>query len=161
MNKPKFKVEHVAEALRTSGGIVSDAAQKLGCSPATVRNYIRRHKSLQHVLEEAIESNLDLAESALLKGIAQGNMTAVIFYLKTKGRGRGYVERSGVLDKDDKPADGPQYVVILPDNGRDRPAPPDELDPPETTPGATFATKADIAIYGGAAGAGQNLWTAS
>jgi hypothetical protein len=43
MNKPKFKVEHVEEALRASGGVVSDAAQKLAeaygsCSPASVRN---------------------------------------------------------------------------------------------------------------------------
>ena len=126
MNKPKFKVEHVEEALRASGGVVSDAAQKLAdaygsCSPASVRNYIFRHKSLQRVAEEVIEANLDLAESALLTAIAQGNLTAVIFYLKTKGRSRGYVERSGFLDKDDKPADEPRYVVVLPDNGRGPP----------------------------------------
>ena len=43
MNRPKFKVAHVEEALRASGGVVSDAAQKLAeaygsCSPASVRN---------------------------------------------------------------------------------------------------------------------------
>jgi len=132
VNKPKFKVEHVEEALRASGGVVSDAAQKLGCSPASVRNYIRRHKSLQRVLEEVIEANLDLAESALLTAIAQGNMTAVIFYLKTKGRSRGYFERSGFLDKDDKPADEPRYVVVLPDNGRGPPQIPTNPDATET-----------------------------
>lgn len=137
MNKPKFKVEHVEEALRASGGVVSDAAQKVAeaygsCSPASVRNYIHRHKSLQHVVEEVIESNLDAAESALLKAIAQGNMTAVIFYLKTKGRGRGYVERYGFFDKDAKPADAPQYVVVLPDNGRAGAPDPHEPDATET-----------------------------
>ena len=137
MNKPKFKVEHVEEALRASGGVVSDAAQKLAeaygsCSPASVRNYIRRHNSLQRVSEEVIEANLDLAESVLLKAIAQGNMTAVIFYLKTRGRNRGYVERYGYLNQNDQPSDAPQYVVILPDNGRGPPTAPNEPDTTET-----------------------------
>jgi hypothetical protein len=124
VNKPKFKVEHVEKALRASGGVVSDAAQKLAeaygsCSPASVRNYIRRHKSLQEVLDEVIEDNLDIGESALINGMKEGNMTAVIFYLKTKGKARGYVERTahaGPMTKaHSKP---PPVVVLLPDNRR-------------------------------------------
>ena len=36
---------------------------------------------------------LDMAESQLHKQILGGNTSATIFYLKTKGKNRGYVER--------------------------------------------------------------------
>jgi len=36
---------------------------------------------------------LDFAESQLHKQIKEGNSTSTIFYLKTKGKKRGYIER--------------------------------------------------------------------
>src|SRR5215467_7995587 len=98
MNKPRFKIKQVEEALRKSGGIISAAAKILeaaggSCTPQTVRNYIKRYPSLQTVIEETVELNLDLAESNLIAKIGNKNMTAIIFYLKTKGKHRGFVER--------------------------------------------------------------------
>jgi hypothetical protein len=98
MAKQKMKVEHVEQALRSSAGLISTAAKILeagygSCTPATVRNYIARYPRLREVLEEIVELHLDLAESKLLAAIGDGNMTAILFYLKTKGKHRGYVER--------------------------------------------------------------------
>ena len=39
------------------------------------------------------EENIDFAESILMGEIRNKNMTATIFFLKTIGRNRGYVER--------------------------------------------------------------------
>jgi hypothetical protein len=39
---------------------------------------------------------LDFAESSLFKQIKEGNTAATIFLLKTKGRFRGYLEKSEV-----------------------------------------------------------------
>jgi hypothetical protein len=36
------------------------------------------------------------------KGMKDGNMTAIIFYLKTQGKSRGYVERQEVTGADGK-----------------------------------------------------------
>ena len=63
------------------------------CTPRTVRNYVKRHPRLVEVIEETVELNLDTAERKLMTLIASGNLGAVIFYLKTKGKSRGYVER--------------------------------------------------------------------
>ena len=40
---------------------------------------------------------LDFAESQLHKQISEGNTTATIFLLKTKGKKRGYVERQEIV----------------------------------------------------------------
>ena len=44
---------------------------------------------------------LDFAESQLHKQIAEGNTSATIFFLKTKGKKRGYVERMEVDNGED------------------------------------------------------------
>lgn len=96
---PKYKPEIVAEALRQSGGIASAAAIKLGCSAVTVRNYISRHDEVRQAQKDTVESTLDLAETKLMKKISEGHMTALIFYLKTQGKHRGYVEGREVSGK--------------------------------------------------------------
>jgi hypothetical protein len=126
--KEKFKLAHVEAALRSTGGIVTAAAKKLrtaygSCTPASVRNYIQRHPSLQRAVEEVIEENLDLAEHKLLAGINADNMTASIFYLKTKGRRRGYVERGELTGPNGAPLPTHTTVVtiMMPPYGRDAP----------------------------------------
>jgi hypothetical protein len=125
--KPRFKLEHVDAALRKSSGLVSLAAEILekaygSCTPGTVRNYIKRHPSLQAMIAETVERNLDLAENRLVKAIGAGNMTGVIFYLKTKGKARGYVERVEASGPGGAPLQTQTTnIVILPNNGRDDP----------------------------------------
>ena len=46
------------------------------------------------MIEDADESLLDFAESKLVEHINDGDITSLIFFLKTKGKKRGYVERS-------------------------------------------------------------------
>lgn len=93
VNFEHLSIERIAEALRLTGGIYTAAAAKLGCAPNTVKNYVLRHPELQAVLEEVREGTLDLAEGQLLKAMGDGDLKAVIFYLKCKGKHRGYVER--------------------------------------------------------------------
>ena len=65
---------------------------------------IGRQASIKlHLVEvEDIENiALDFAESQLHKQIGDGNSTATIFFLKTKGRGRGYVERQEIHNTGD------------------------------------------------------------
>jgi transposase-like protein len=92
----KYKAADVADAIRKAQGNVSHAARLLGCDRGTVYNYIHKYQTVEAALDEARESMLDYVESKLLEAISGGNITAMIFYLKTQGRNRGYVERQEV-----------------------------------------------------------------
>lgn len=95
--RPRFKLAAVEAALRQSGGIFTGAALILKCAPNTVKNYVERSPKLQKVKSEVEEATLDLAENKLIGAMQDGNLTAVIFYLKCKGKSRGYVEKSEII----------------------------------------------------------------
>tara|TARA_R110000824_G_scaffold364159_1_gene552502 strand:- start:299 stop:655 length:357 start_codon:yes stop_codon:yes gene_type:complete len=89
--------EQIIEALEKSGGIVLRAAVKLGVNRQTIYNRLQKSPELKAAKISAEESGLDLAESKLMTNINKGDNTCIIFYLKTKGRKRGYIERQEVV----------------------------------------------------------------
>ena len=91
--REQYTAEQVAQAIKKSRGILTGAAQALGCSRQTVDNYIKKYKSVKDAYHEARETTIDFVETKLLKNIDSGDTTAMIFFLKTIGRGRGYMER--------------------------------------------------------------------
>lgn len=97
--KPKRKrttEKQVEEALRKSGGFVTYASKALGLSMGAVTLRVQKSPYLQSVKKEIEESMLDLAEAALIKNVKEGDNASVFFYLKCKGKDRGYVERQEV-----------------------------------------------------------------
>lgn len=94
MNKSKLNKKIAKEALENSGGIISHAAVKLNVSRTTLYSFMTKHPDLIEFKNAVEEKNLDLAEDQLLTQIKSGVTPAIIFYLKTKGRRRGYSEKS-------------------------------------------------------------------
>lgn len=88
-----FTVPQLIKALENSMGIYTAAAKMLGCAPNTISNRVRKSKKLRDCVAAIKYRNVDLAETQLLVKLREGNMTAIIFYLKTQGKERGYVER--------------------------------------------------------------------
>lgn len=94
----RILVRDVEEALRSSAGIYTAAASILArkygsCAPNTVKNYVNRYPALQDVQRQILDQTLDLAESKLVSAIGEGDMKSVFFFLRTKGKHRGYTER--------------------------------------------------------------------
>jgi len=89
----RFTEQQIAEAVEKAGGILTSAARKLGCAPGTIYDYLKRFPALGDVVTDAREGTLDLAESKLIEQIKKDNLTAIIFFLKTQGRSRGYSDR--------------------------------------------------------------------
>ena len=88
------KKKIVLDALRRSAGIVSPACEAAGIDRSTYYKWINEDEDFARAVADVKEFALDMAESALLKNIQNGNVTAQIFYLKTQAKQRGYVERT-------------------------------------------------------------------
>lgn len=96
------------DALRASGGFVTHAAAMLGISWPALSERVRKNARLQRVLEEAKEQHLDLAETQLISSVKRGKAWAVCFYLKCKGKSRGYIEKQQI----DATVDNKEPLVI-------------------------------------------------
>lgn len=91
--KLKVDAEKVLEVYKNNLGNVSATCEKCGISRRTFYNYIQKYPAFAEEVDFVNERNIDFAESMLLKNIREGKETSLIFYLKTKGKDRGYVER--------------------------------------------------------------------
>ena len=93
MSERRYSAQQVADAIREARGFVTVAAEKLGCHRATVQRYINDYATVKEAVEDSREKRHDYVENKLMSAINDGNVTAIIFYLKTQCKARGYVER--------------------------------------------------------------------
>jgi len=84
------------DALEKSLGVVTAACKSVDIARETHYRWMREDSDYKAAVEELGDVAIDFAESQLHKQIKEGNSTATIFFLKTKGKKRGYVERQEV-----------------------------------------------------------------
>lgn len=95
-NKTEQSKKALLDALEKSLGIVTTACKSAGVGRVTFYEWMKKDPDFAAAVEDIGEVTLDFAESALLMNIRQGDTTAIIFYLKTKGRGRGYIQSQNI-----------------------------------------------------------------
>ena len=91
------------EALEKSLGIVSTAVRWSGYLAALITNWLKADTDYKKAVDSIQDSVLDFAESHLYKLVKEGNPAATIFFLKTKGKKRGYIERQEIEVTEKKP----------------------------------------------------------
>jgi len=91
-----FTKEQIIEAIRKSNGYKTVAGRMIGCTSVTIDNYMKKYPEIETVYNEVLDSKLDFAEGQLMKNIKEGKETSLIFFLKTKGKDRGYIERQEI-----------------------------------------------------------------
>lgn len=82
------------EALEKSLGIVTTACKTVGIGRTQFYQWLKDDAEFKRQVDDIQNITLDFAESQLHQQIQGGNTSATIFYLKTKGKNRGYVERT-------------------------------------------------------------------
>jgi transposase-like protein len=101
-------------ALEQTLGIITPALKIAGLSYNAHYQWLKKSGLYKKEFDKIKEIQLDFVESKLLKNIKEGDTTAMIFYLKTKGKDRGYSEKID-LNITEKKED---VILYLPDNQR-------------------------------------------
>jgi hypothetical protein len=91
--KTNILKRELLKALEASLGVITQACKMVGCNRSTFYTYMKEDPEFAKKVTDLENVALDFAESKLYKQIEKENITAIIFYLKTKGKHRGYVER--------------------------------------------------------------------
>ena len=92
---PTLKKAMIA-ALEQSLGVVTTAAKIAGIDRSTHYEWLKTDEDYKQKVNDLENVTLDFAESQLHKQVKEGNTTATIFLLKTKGKKRGYIERQEI-----------------------------------------------------------------
>lgn len=93
LTKVDIKKKLILEALEKSMGIITTACKEVGISRQYFYELYNKDSKFAEAVDALDNYVIDFAESKLHQKINEGDTTAIIFYLKTKGKKRGYIER--------------------------------------------------------------------
>jgi len=91
-----IKKESLLKSLEQSLGVVTVACREADIPRSTYYKWLKEDEVFAAEVSDIENVALDFAESKLHKQISDNNTSATIFYLKTKGKNRGYVERQEI-----------------------------------------------------------------
>jgi len=84
------------EAHYRNRGNVSATCAALGIGRTQFYNWKKGDVEFAEAIDNVKDFCIDHVESKLMDAIDEGDITAIIFYLKTIGKNRGYVERQEI-----------------------------------------------------------------
>ena len=95
--------ETLIECIQGTQGLVSKIQKKLELATGehwhweTVNNYIHKWPETEEAVKAEKEAMLDLAENNVFKALAKDDLATSKWYLKMKGKERGYVETQEII----------------------------------------------------------------
>lgn len=100
---PELHKKQLIEAMKKFHGIVTKACAEVGISRNQFYLYYNSDSAFKTEIDSMDEINLDAVEDKLFQNIMDRDRASIFFYLKYKGRKRGYVDSqdlniSGGLD---------------------------------------------------------------
>ena len=113
--RPFVVNETVREKVRHLAGVgvrQDDIARIIGCAPKTLR------KRCRDDLDRGVAEANAIVSGSLFANAKAGNVTAQIFWLKTRAQWRENAARSDATSGSDTGGNSP-VVLVLPDNSRD------------------------------------------
>jgi hypothetical protein len=132
-----IKKESILQALENKKGIVTEACNSIGFARSTFYKWYNEDAEFKAAVDDIQDVAIDYVEGKLFEKITgvtvksghdrDGNDivydvppsdTAIIFYLKTKGKKRGYIERQEMTGADGKDLGSVHFYI--PENGRNK-----------------------------------------
>jgi hypothetical protein len=93
-NKIQQNKKALIKALEKSMGIVTNACKIVGIDRTTFYRYYKQDEEFKEAVDSIEDYAIDYVESKLFENIKDKKETSIIFYLKTKGKKRGYIEKT-------------------------------------------------------------------
>jgi hypothetical protein len=97
MNTEVYKLdshkEAMLDALKKTLGIVTSACQKAEISRQTHYDWLKSDPIYKSRVDEIAEMAIDFVETKMFEGVNNNDSGLIKYYLSTKGKSRGYVER--------------------------------------------------------------------
>ena len=72
------------EEWSTQGLYIKDIAAKMGISASTLYDWMNKNPKIAAAIKKGRDKSIDMVENALFKSAINGNVTAMIFYLKNR-----------------------------------------------------------------------------
>ncbi len=107
-HKPDVYKKKLLEALERTLGIVTPACKEVGVSRDTFYRYYKEDDDFKRKVDDIHEITLDFVENQLLKKIKDGSERSILFYMKYRGKSRGYYDNSNEVLSNEQPLFGPQ-----------------------------------------------------
>jgi AcrR family transcriptional regulator len=98
----KKRKADVLLALEKNLGIVTPACDEAGISRNTFYEYYKTDEEFKAAVDEINEIQGDFVENQLLKKIKEGSERSILFYMKYKGKKRGYTDTLDITTGGDK-----------------------------------------------------------
>lgn len=96
MSKVEQNKKRLLSAMEKYNGIVSAACKAAKISRTTYYGYINKDPEFKKQIDDIENIALDYVESKLFKLIEELNPASILFYLKCKGKKRGYIEKQEI-----------------------------------------------------------------
>lgn len=89
---PELNKERLLTALQNNAGLISKACRAVGISNNQYYIYYKSDPDFKEKVDQIKEGVIDLAESQLYQLIQEKNPQAIFFFLKYRGKDRGYTD---------------------------------------------------------------------
>ena len=121
MNTKVYKLDNhkeaMLDALKKTLGIVTSACQKAEISRQTHYDWLKSDPIYKSRVDEIGEMAIDFVETKMFEGVNNNDSGLIKYYLSTKGKNRGYVERQENRQVDGEGKDVKATVLIY--NGQE------------------------------------------
>lgn len=98
----KNRKKKVVEALEKSLGVITPACKEVGISRNCFYQWYREDEEFRREVDGVGEIALDFVENQLYKKIKEGSERSIIFYMRSKGKSRGYSDTIDITSQGDK-----------------------------------------------------------
>lgn len=106
-------------ALEKNLGIVTTACKEVGLSRDSFYRYYEEDIIFKEKVDLINEYTLDFTETQLLKKIKEGSERSILFYMRYKGKKRGYTDSIDLTSAGEK-LGSEIKIIFLDGNGSDR-----------------------------------------